>query len=302
MNTLALNPDRNQDMVCLIVGLGLLGGTIARYFRRFVPCSSTPLVATRINWMDPVTLASDLLNIVRNRNARHVELIWCAGKAGFFSSNAELEHEFMLFKTVVLAFARKFGSGLTVSLLSSAGGLYEESGYVNDLAQVRTTRPYGIWKLKQEAFLSEAHVTSRIFRLSSVYGFIKAKQRMGLLSVLIEHALNGGVATIYAKPTTLRDYVFNDDVARYVVQSIMEQRDPITCILASGRPTSVDFLIKLISSITNKRVQVQFFSLQKNEGDIVFANHLVPIDFIHSPLEETVRLITVHKKSGIKNI
>jgi nucleoside-diphosphate-sugar epimerase len=290
-NTIAVHPDRHPDMACVVIGLGLLGSAIASSLNRCVAHSTGPTEKIHLDWNSLDSESSDLLHLLRRGNARHVEIIWCAGQAGFLSENNALEREYRLFEHTVSALKREFGEGLSVNLLSSAGGLYEGTGFVRHINEVSTARPYGDWKLRQELFLAESETKSRIFRLSSAYGPLQSDQRTGLLNMLMERALDGGVAEVYASPATLRDYVFTGDVARYVVDSIIGQRDPGTQLLASGRPTSVDGLIKIISSVTRRRVRVQYRNHRENASDIVFSRHLPPGDFIISPLEETVRLL-----------
>lgn len=301
MNVLAVSPDQHPDMVCTVVGLGLLGSAVAKRFRRYVECVNTPPEGLHLDWTAPKMASCSLLHLLRLRHARQVELIWCAGQAGFLSRNDEMEAEFDFFEEVVSTLHAEFTSGLTINLLSSAGGLYEGSGVVRHINEIETIRPYGAWKLKQELFLSQASITARIFRLSSAYGPLQASQRTGMLNVLLERAHDGGVAEVYASPVTLRDYVFTDDIAKYVVDGILEQRDSTTRILASGRSTSVDSLIKLITSATNKRIRVQYRNLKQNTTDIVFPKHLLPGDFAVSPLEETVRLLAARRLGGIDN-
>ncbi len=300
-NTAAINLGPHPGTVCIIVGLGLLGSAVARKFERFVPCSAVPLELLQLGWDSAETMENQLLHVARDKGAQRLELIWSAGRAGFLSGDEELRAEYNVFKRVVSSLHEQYGDQLTVNLLSSAGGVYEGTGTVRAIEQVDTRRPYGAWKLKQEQLLNDIGCSARIFRLSSVYGALQPRQRSGMLNVLLERALDGGLAEVYASPTTLRDYVFVDDVARYVVDSVMAKRQPSTQILASGRPTSVDGLGKMIHAATGKHVRVQYRKERENTADIVFARSLPPMDFRISPMEETVRLLAARKRGGIEH-
>ena len=287
-------------MVSIIVGLGLLGSAVARRFERFVPCLGEPPELLQIDWNCAETVKNQLLQVAGDRGAQRLELIWSAGRAGFLSGDEELRAEYNVFERAVSSLYEQYGDQLTVNLLSSAGGVHEGSGTVSAIEQVAARRPYGAWKLKQEQLLADIACPARIFRLSSVYGALRPRQRSGMLNVLLERALDGGLADVYASPSTLRDYVFVDDVARYVVDSVMAQRQPGIQILASGRPTSVDSLGKMILAATGKHVRIQYGSERKNTADIVFSRSLIPTDFRVSSMEETVRLLAARKRGGIE--
>ncbi|MEH6590836.1 MAG: NAD-dependent epimerase/dehydratase family protein [Halioglobus sp.] len=244
---------------------------------------------------------SQLVAAAEGYGGGKLELLWCAGKAGFFSTDDELAAEYELFTRTLSEFKSIYGSQLTVTLLSSAGGIYEGAAVVSRLDDVSVLRPYGRWKLRQEQWLAEQGITARVFRVSSVYGDITTGQRAGLINVLLECAFSGTVAEVFASPTTLRDYVFADDVGRYIAGAVLEQREGAAYLLATGRPASVDSLIKMVSSITHRHVRVQYRAQQENQSDIVLPKHLIPDDFNVSSLEEVVRLLARRRLGGLRD-
>jgi nucleoside-diphosphate-sugar epimerase len=192
LNAIAVNPDRYPGMVCVVIGLGLLGGAIANRFDRCVASSTVPAVGLQLDWTSLDAVSKGLLQLLRERDAHRVEVIWSAGQAGFLSGAAVLDTEYRLFTHIISVLQQNYGARLSVNLLSSAGGVYEGTARVQHLDQVDPIRPYGASKLKQEQYLTDIKVSSRIFRLSSAYGPLRQDQRTGLLSVLMQRALDGG--------------------------------------------------------------------------------------------------------------
>jgi len=293
-NALVIRPTDKPGMVCVVTGLGLLGESIARQFSKYDPGLQASGVNCQLDWSTPAAVNQVLLELLGDDQTDRVEIIWCAGRAGFLSPVQELDAEYELFVNAITALREKYGTSLSVNLLSSAGGVYEGAAFTSQFDEVQPLRAYGISKLRQEQFLANIGVSARIYRLSSAYGPPRTGQRAGLLNVLLQRVRDGGVAEVYASPFTLRDYIYTGDIARYVVDGIIDERNPGKHILASGRPTSVDSLVKLISSVARRKVRVQYRNAQENSANIVFSKSLLPDDFIVSPLEETIRLLLAH--------
>ena len=179
---------------------------------------------------------------------------------------------------------------VVVNLLSSAGGLYEDSGQVHSIKQTSLLRPYSKWKYKQERLLDKLGIRSRIYRISSVYGPSGNDKRRGLINTMISRAQIGNVVTISANQNTLRDYVFNRDLARHIVDSILKNTPPGVQILASGRPVSIDMLKNMVAKIMHKDVLVTYNPGSQNDKDITFDRSLVGFSFAPTSLEEGLPL------------
>jgi UDP-glucose 4-epimerase len=296
VNAFVASLSSQADTSCVLVGLGLLGGAVQKHLQG--ECLHQH--ALNLDWTDQSAVVSELVAAAEGQCCRKLELVWCAGKAGFYSSDEALAAEYALFTRVVSGLESVVGSQLSVTLLSSAGGIYEGAAVVSRLEDIAVLRPYGSWKLRQEQWLAEQGIAARVFRVSSAYGDIAAGQRAGLINVLLECAFSGAVAEVFASPTTLRDYVFADDVGRYIAGAVLEQRDAAVYLLATGRPASVDSLIKMVSSVSHRHVRVQYRAQQENQSDIVLQKHLVPDDFNVSSLEEVVRLLVRRRLGGLR--
>jgi UDP-glucose 4-epimerase len=98
---------------------------------------------------------------------------------------------------------------------------------------------------------------------------------------------------IFANQNTLRDYIFNTDLATSIVNDVVYNAAEGTRILASGRPTSVHTLLNIIHKITGRRAVHSFRPDDTNSQNITFASQV-----IYKPFEK--RLKTTNLEEGIK--
>ena len=193
-------PDK-LNSVCIIVGLGLIGAAVQRVLaiegkRVTIARKST------MDWSSSESIFQEIEPYLRLSDSR-VEVIWCAGKSGFLATNSQLEGEFVIFERTMEKLS-KYDRDISVSFLSSAGGLYEGSGgALSRSGQITPLRPYGIWKSKQEECLISSALRAKIYRISSVYGSNSTSSRRGILSALFESSYLNRPATVYAKASTL---------------------------------------------------------------------------------------------------
>jgi nucleoside-diphosphate-sugar epimerase len=169
--------------------------------------------------------------------------------------------------------------------------VYEGCSIVNSIHQECPLRPYGEWKLKQEEYLTSRDVFARIYRVSSAFGKGLAHHRKGLVLALIESAFSTSTVNIHAQPSTLRDFVYDDDIAFHVARKILNQSGHGVEIVASGKPTSVDSLIKQVQNIIRRPVNASFRATTENDRNIVFRKNVLARYFRVTPLEESLRLL-----------
>jgi nucleoside-diphosphate-sugar epimerase len=295
--------DRLQ--VVLLFGLGLIGAAILRAIevRRSSDLSTAPF-----SWHDSGRQAAEgraLLLAVEsilttNKSewwlGADVHTVWSAGRAGFASAAAELDEEFESFRNVVEVSSNLADAWPQAShafhLVSSAGGLFEGQVAVCAADQPRPRRSYGELKLRQERFLSD-HSTFRafVYRPSSVYGVAGAGARAGLIPTLLRNALNGAVSSIYGEPTTLRDYVFADDVGRFIAERIIST-GPTTgsYILASGKPTTVLEVCRSVEAVLDRSLYVAYHSATHNAAHTTFRPSALPDDWRPMDIYTGIRL------------
>lgn len=274
-----------DDTTCVVVGLGLIGRAIA---------ASLSLFGAEVNrgsnksvdWNSSDSITSTIRLFVGEERGP-LELIWCAGRSGFSATDSELAVEYQVFDEVIEQLIKTYKK-LAVSLMSSAGGLYEGSGGTQGSGdQLSPVRPYGIWKLKQEQLLQERVAVSRIYRIASVYGVSSGKSRQGIVNALIESTYTNKPAMIYAQASTLRDYVSNLDVGKHVVSQLRSNASSVE-LIASGRPTSIDMLANLLKRVSRRNLKITYQPSVDNDKDIVFSKKSLAQDFKSCSLEEGI--------------
>jgi len=285
MSIAAYKLDRLDNTICIVVGLGLVGKATANSLSLFGQeiCTGS---ASSVNWSDSQSIYN-VIELSANGNSERLELIWCAGRSGFSAGDSELAAEFGVFREVLESLT-KAHKNLAVSLVSSAGGLYEGSGGAKGLADpVSPLRPYGEWKLKQENLLQQTVATYRIYRVSSVYGVSPRKSRYGIVNALLESTYTNRPALIYAQASTLRDYVSNIDVGKHIVSQLSKHQNLVE-IIASGRPTSIDMLANLVKRVSRRNLKISYRTGLDNDKDIIFSKEALSKNFKSCSLEEGI--------------
>jgi len=289
MSIAAYRLNHLNNSTCVVVGLGLVGRAVAASLSLFGTkiCSAG---APAINWSDPDSVVNAVGQVV-NSSSDRLELIWCAGRSGFSADDSELAAEYEVFDEIVELLV-KAHKNLAISLVSSAGGLYEGSGGASNRDKpVSPLRPYGKWKLKQENLLQQRVAISRIYRVSSVYGVSSRKSRYGIVNALLESTYTNRPALIYAQASTLRDYVSNIDVGKHIVSQLRNDQNLVE-IIASGRPTSIDMLANLIKRVSRRNLKVTYRAGVDNDKDIIFSKKSLAKEFKSCSLEEGILNLT----------
>lgn len=272
---------------CVVVGLGLVGEEIL--WRLGFECEFKPVIAgIGVDWRSYESVLGAIAECLPNENKDFdLDIIWAAGKQGFSASNDDMADEYRVYQAVISSLNERFQDRLSVRLISSAGGVYEGAGIISHIEQVNPVRPYGVFKLKQEKLLDDLGVRASVYRLSSVYGHHSSQSRVGLISALMASALTVTPATIHASESTMRDYLYNRDVAREVVKDLSRDH-PRLKLLAAGTSISVDSLIKLISSLMGRKARVIYRANSENNSDMVFGPSLIPEGFSVTSIQQGV--------------
>ena len=291
---------KHIPQVIAIFGVGLLGGSIYRNIINQVEIITQQRFD--FDWISgekqnchaqKIHELLTKINIRSNTRIKRVVIVWSAGSAGFSSNNEEVANELSTFQTV-LDIARRLKTSLISTavefhLVSSAGGLFEGRTYVDEQTAPKPCRPYGYLKQAQEQLLlDEDLLIPQIYRPSTVYGPILSGTRRGLVSTLLHNGSLKVVSNILGHLYTLRDYVYYDDIGRYISDSILlceaSKRQRVS-FLVSGKPTSIFELIHIIERILKHRL---YFKLQyhpNNSCDINFSPSVSPNDWRPTALE-----------------
>jgi UDP-glucose 4-epimerase len=220
--------------------------------------------------------------------AGSVSVVWCAGKAGFMTSADQAGAELSLFGRII-DFTEKLASSstalaVTFHMVSSAGGVFEGQKHITSRSLPSPQRPYGRLKLAQERLLlsSSRSIGKKIYRLSSVYGPIRKEHRMGLVPALIYNGARHRVSQIFGTLDTLRDYIWCGDVGAYIARSIETEkhgRAARLVHLASGKPSSIHEIKRIVEDMLNKKIYVAFQTTYDNSDDITFSTEILPHDW-----------------------
>lgn len=208
-------------------------------------------------------------------------VVWTAGAAGFSSTPEILEEELLAFQDVCVLATRLSKhpkvNDCSVHLTSSAGGIFEGQRRVDHDSIPVPRRPYGTFKLLQEKHLSELEIDARkyVYRPSSVYGY-NPGGRAGLVAALIRNANQRRCTKVFGSISTLRDYVFVEDVARFIADQIQYIRPDGTFTLASGKPTSLGEILSLVRWAMACDLLLEIDPNPSNASDNTYLPSLLP--------------------------
>jgi UDP-glucose 4-epimerase len=193
-------------------------------------------------------------------------IVWSAGAGVMRTGQEVLDRECVLLDHVCAAVSAGAPPGPGgFYLVSSAGGAFAGSAHPPfgvDTPPV-PLNAYGRAKLAQEgsarSWLS-GRLPVTVGRVGNAYGPGQdLTKQQGLVTELCRCALLGRTVTIFAPPTTLRDYIYSDDVADMIVADLlrMVEADATpweTRVVASGRSVSIAELISLVEMASGRRV------------------------------------------------
>ena len=212
-----------------------------------------------------------------------VHVIWAAGSSNYFSTEVETKNELEFFvdclkrtTNLVIALLNDLAN---FHLLSSIGGLFPDGNLVSTGTTPSPMQPYGHLKLFEEKILSRYNstITSFVYRLSSVYGFVKPLQRKGLIQTFIENSVLNRTTLIFGSTHTLRDFVWAPDVARFVVRSIEHGQPPDgPILLASGKSETIENIKRLIEFALRRKLYSQYAYKTTNYTDICVSADALP--------------------------
>ena len=301
--------NRRVKHVVLIFGLGLIGRAVQRAIRNcFIPSSEE----LPFNW-DSNSIQQQQIIEIQKRVTKlgsnqscpvQIDIVWSAGKAGFGAGEPVFQKEaeaFSLSLNLAKSITRELPHcKLRYHLLSTAGGLYEGQILVDADSHASIHRSYGQAKLQLESSLAALpeQIEQLIYRPSSVYGYGGPGARIGLVVAAIHSAVKNSLINIYAKPDTLRDYVYVEDIGRFIASNIEKTIfDKKVFILASGKPTSTVELTNIIERVTEKRLLIQYQLAGDNTMSNTYQSTCLPNDWEATSLETGVFLTAMKIKS-----
>ena len=150
-------------------------------------------------------------------------------------------------------------------LASSAGGIYAggTSPPFDSLTPPVPLGTYGVLKFDQELLAIEklsGQMNVTIARLANLYGPGQDLAKIqGLVSRLALASITRAPISIFVPQDTLRDYMYVDDAAAYILHWLSVPSENIgTRVIATGRATSVGTIVATMQSITRSRIPLSF--------------------------------------------
>ena len=290
MNFYLVQNKYNQTKGILHFGIGLLGTAIKKIILKKEFSENIHLSSYQFDWQKieytSISLADFFKTNAENLSKlKELHIIWSAGKAGFSATKSQAEyqlHQFKLTLNQLISALNKQNINPIFHLMSSGGGLFEGQTLIEQSSVPKPQRPYGEMKLAEEQFLLKhpSSVAVNIYRLSSVYSVDVLDKRKGLMNILMENGLKHRVSTIFGQENTIRDYVLDKDIAKFLIAKIYnnEATGGIFC-LASGKPSTIFEIRKQIEKILNKKIFISFSPVVSNAANMSYAHTIIAKGF-----------------------
>lgn len=253
-----MTPDA-VDPVWVIGAGGLLGKAVIRRCREL----SIPVHTTKVPWQSAAHAVSSLSaageELFANSHQRWT-IIWCAGAGVTSTSDEALDAELDVLRRTLDNLAQQLSGRRLIGtffLASSAGGVYAGSTAppFDESTEPSPLASYGNAKLRAEALVSafcrRTFSKGVVGRFSNLYGpGQNLSKAQGLISVLVKSVVTGQPVKLYVSMDTLRDYLFVDDAAKLVLDSLRRANasdvmsgSTTTKIMASHRADSISSLV-----------------------------------------------------------
>ena len=165
-------------------------------------------------------------------------------------------------------------AGVKRVVLASSGTIYGEQSVakVTENLFPLPTSPYGVSKLCAEHYVLSIGnlwgIETIILRIFNAYGPGQSFSlpHSPVISQFIEEAMGGGSIIVHGDGQQIRDFVYIDDVVDGLITAATTQHANHQIInIGSGEGTSINQLIKLVRTVTNRKLQLLYVNA-KNPG------------------------------------
>lgn len=150
-----------------------------------------------------------------------------------------------------------------IAYVSSGGTVYgRHEGVTDENVLERPFTPYGIGKITIEHFLNyyreHGQLEADIYRVGNAYGPRQPMHRpQGVIAHWMNSILHEQDVLVYGDSKTLRDYIFVDDVAELIGQSLESLSDSGTYNVGSGQGIAVTELLAIFKRVIKHRFSVR---------------------------------------------
>ena len=145
-----------------------------------------------------------------------------------------------------------------VVFTSSGGTVY---GLCNDAIACENSlpkpfAPYAITKLAIEHFLYHFHIKTKlaydVYRIANLYGIRQPMNtNQGVVAIWMDMILRGQEINVYGDDKTIRDYIYAEDVALLITNSINDIQSSGTYNVGSNKGTSILELLECFKEIVD---------------------------------------------------
>ena len=249
--------------------------------------------------------------VIKLNNIRKVVHLVSTMVPGCGYDEYKQEFENVIFPTVRLM---QLCSRLDVQFVyfSSGGTVYGERKTLQPFVETDPKEPisyYGLSKQMIENSILFEHRMSNlrylILRPSNPYGHGQNLHgRQGLIAVALGKILAGEPITIWGDGSSIRDYIYIDDLAKVVVKLLKTDVSNMTLNIGSSKGYSVREIIKVLSEIAEEDIRVKYTPSRKNDVsnmilDTSMLKSLVNIKL--TSLEEGVKNFYQYEKDLLRN-
>lgn len=220
----------------------------------------------------------------------------------------ECEFEKVIFPTVrLMQLCSK--ENVQFIFFSSGGTVYGERKSTEPFNESCPKEPisyYGLSKQVIENSLLFEHRVSGlqylIIRPSNPYGHgQRLNARQGLIAVSLGKILSGQPITIWGDGSSVRDYIYIDDLAKVFAKLIRKEVCNTTINIGSGKGHSVKQIIDILKNVVEEDFSVEYTGSRKNDvSNMVLDNSLLRSlvgDIKLTPIEEGIRAFYEQEKS-----
>lgn len=203
------------------------------------------------------------------------QIYWAAGSGAMSSSKESLEKETEIV-TLFLNFLKKNispESSGAIFFSSSAGAIYAKHSkdLITENSPPSPNSHYGNEKILHERLFCDfskvrPKISLLIGRLSTLYGIGQSSSKsQGLISALARNIIQKKPTHIYVPLDTIRDYLFCDDAAQEIINSLanLEYGEIKTKIFAAEKCTTISEIISVFSRISKIKPRI-ITSLSQN--------------------------------------
>jgi len=169
--------------------------------------------------------------------------------------------------TSIMELAKKVGVRRVI--YSSASSIYGNP-VATPVSESHPQMPltlYGATKLAAEkvihSYSNNFDLTYGIFRFTNIYG---EGQVNGLIPNVITNLFKGTNISVTGTGEQTRDFVYVEDVIKLLMCAMEHPKYSFICNLGSGQMISVNRIIKLLSAITGKKVNIEYAPIQADRG------------------------------------